>query len=177
MLKEGAQIWFSDEVGFDGDPKPRRKWVQKGDKLSNPYYKLHLRSSVIGVANPDTGEFFSHIVPRVDGEIFQHFLDEFKKVTAEQKQAGIKTVMVLDNASWHTNKLDWGHIEPLFLPPYSPDYNPIEQLWKLTKDRFFNGWYAKNIDELDDRVCQAMLHLIHNPGQVSSTASMQYLIQ
>lgn len=174
LVHEGADVWFSDEVGFEGNPKPRRKWVQKGEKLSNPFYKLHLRSNVIGAANPSTGGFFSHVVPYVDSQVFQHYLDEFNKVI--KKKAGKKIVMVLDNASWHTTSLKWGHIEPLFLPPYSPDFNPIEQLWKLVKDRFFNGWYAENLDQLDDRVCLAMKHLIDNKNQVRSTASMNYLV-
>jgi len=177
LVEQEAEIWFCDEVGFDGDPRPRRKWVKKGDKLSNPFYKLHLRSNVIGTANPDTGEFFSHVVPRVDGEVFQQYLDEFNQLTKQQKLSGKKIVMVLDNASWHSSKLNWGHVEPLFLAPYSPDFNPIEQLWKLTKDRFFNGWYAEDIEQLDDRVCEAMLHLIQNPEQVRKTASMEYLKQ
>jgi transposase len=174
LVKEEAEIWFSDEVGFEGNPKPRRKWVKKGEKLSNPFYKLHLRSNVIGAANPSSGEFFSHVVPYVDSQVFQHYLDEFNKVIKIQPSK--KIVMVLDNASWHTKALRWGHVEPLFLPPYSPDFNPIEQLWKLVKDRFFNGWYAENIEQLDDRVCQAMKHLIQNKHQVRTTASMEYLV-
>ncbi|MCC6881209.1 MAG: transposase, partial [Verrucomicrobiales bacterium] len=39
--------------------------------------------------------------------------------------------LVVDNASWHHSKaLDWHHIKPLHLPPYSPDFNPIERLWQ-----------------------------------------------
>jgi transposase len=30
IVKSGTEIWFADEVGFDGDPKPRKRWVQKG---------------------------------------------------------------------------------------------------------------------------------------------------
>ena len=41
---------------------------------------------------------------------------------AQEVPAGEKQIyLVLDNASWH-------HIRPLYLPPYSPDYNPIERL-------------------------------------------------
>jgi transposase len=49
-----------------------------------------------------------------------------------------KTIyLVLDNASWHkTKKLNWYHIEPLYLPPYSPDFNPIERLWQHLKSNY-----------------------------------------
>ena len=39
---------------------------------------------------------------------------------------GTRLVLVLDNASWYKVKsLNWHHIEPMYLPPYSPDLNPI----------------------------------------------------
>jgi transposase len=169
-IRNNEEVWFCDEVGFDGDPKPRRRWVMKGEKPKNPFYKLHLRSSAIGAVNPVTGEFFSHVVPHVDKQVFQIYLD------AVNEHLNRKITLVLDNASWHTKDLNWGNINPLFLAPYSPDLNPIEQLWKLIKDKFFNGWYAKTIDELDQRVCMAMQYLINQPEQVTKTASMAYMI-
>ncbi|MGD9818702.1 MAG: transposase, partial [Desulfomonilaceae bacterium] len=44
----------------------------------------------------------------------------------------------LCNASWHKSKsLNWGRFEPIFLPPYSPDLNPIERLWLIMKAQWF----------------------------------------
>ena len=45
------------------------------------------------------------------------------------RRSGKRIVLVLDNASWHkTKRMPWEHIEVKYLPPYSPDYNPIEHL-------------------------------------------------
>ncbi|WP_408004365.1 transposase [Prosthecobacter dejongeii] len=47
-------------------------------------------------------------------------------------------MLVLDNATWHKVKsLRWHHFEVLFLPPYSPDLNPIKRLWLRLKADFF----------------------------------------
>ncbi len=47
-------------------------------------------------------------------------------------------MIVLHNASLHQVKpLQWHDFEPLFLPPYSPDFNPIERLWLRLKTDFF----------------------------------------
>jgi len=43
-----------------------------------------------------------------------------------------------------------------FLPPYSPDLNPIERLWLLMKEEWFTAFYAKSRRELVDRMVQAL---------------------
>jgi DDE superfamily endonuclease len=43
-----------------------------------------------------------------------------------------RNIIICDNATWHKVKLlNWGQFEVLFLPPYSPDLNPIERFWQL----------------------------------------------
>lgn len=40
-----------------------------------------------------------------------------------------RTLLICDNASWHKHaSLDWGRFKPVYLPPCSPDLNPIERL-------------------------------------------------
>ena len=62
-----------------------------------------------------------------------------------------KILIILDNASWHKKavRLSVGdplykNVKFLFLSPYSPDYNPIERVWRLvryerTRNRYFEG--------------------------------------
>jgi transposase len=60
-----------------------------------------------------------------------------------------RCVLVLNNAIWHKVKtLNWHHIEPLYLPPYSPDFNPIERLWQHPKSHFLAGLITKHNEEL-----------------------------
>jgi transposase len=167
-----GDVWFADEVGFEGDPRPMRIWVKKGSK---PYIKRsteHLRFNAVGAVNPASGECIALVVPHNDGKVFQLFLDEVNKTTN-----GKAITMVLDNASWHKVQLNWHNITPLYLPPYSPDLNPIENIWKLLKGRFFNNWYALTIEQLEERIYTALQWLLGNPAQVKSTASMDYLLR
>ena len=121
--KKEHEVWFSDETGILGDPRPR--WMKIGEKEKVPYFGMHLRTNVVGAVNPKTGELFSLIVSYMNNDFFQVFLN---KLAEETK--GRKIVMVSDNATWHkVKKLKWRYIEPKYLPPYSPDLNPIERLW------------------------------------------------
>jgi len=167
-----AEVWFADEVGFEGDPRPRKQWVKKGSKPQVKRSAEHLRYNAVGAVNPHSGECLSLAVAHNDGIVFQVFLDELSKSTNNRAMT-----LVLDNASWHKVKLNWHNITPLYLPPYSPDLNPIENIWKLIKGRFFNNWYALTIEQLEERVYTALHWLFKNPEQVKSTASMDYLVR
>lgn len=59
--------------------------------------------------------------------------------------------LVLDNATIHTSKLSMAvfeilNINPIFLPTRSPDLNPIEDLWRMIKDKIYNSYYETLAD-------------------------------
>jgi len=158
-------VYFLDESGFEGDPKPRKEWVPPGHNPATHYLGDHIRTNVIGAVAPKTGELLAFTVPYVDTTVFQTFIDHFQKQTTHLENV----YLVLDNASWHTTSgVRWGDITPIFLPPYSPDLNPIEQLWNHLKSSYLGNKAAKSFDELEDRVCSALLAMINAPEQIQS---------
>ena len=165
-----TDIWVSDESGFEGDPRPRRRWDRKGQKTRSTKNGDHIRMNVIGMVCPRTGEFFAIEATHVFTEMFQAFLDE---ANAFIKPERTRNVLILDNASWHKRKtLNWHGFEPMFLPPYSPDLNPIERIWLVMKDRWFNNHISKNRDALIDRLDKAILDVIGNPEKVKKTTAI-----
>jgi len=72
---QGIDLWFLDECGVEGDPRPRRRFATKGDKILQPYSGAHLRMNVTGAVLPRTGEFYALEFSHSDTEIFQIFLD------------------------------------------------------------------------------------------------------
>jgi transposase len=73
-----------------------------------------------------TGEFDSLILPHVNTECMQFFLNE---VSVHHPQEHI--VMVIDGAGWHRSDAlkAPANIYLLKLPPYAPELNPIEHVW------------------------------------------------
>ena len=172
LIKDDAcELWFADESGIDGDPRPRQMWAKVGSHPTVKYSGTHLRANVIAAVQPKIGEIFSLTIPYADTEVFQCFLDQFAK---EKPVDPLKKIyLILDNASWHKSKaLNWHHILPLYLPAYSPDLNPIEILWLAIKNTFFHNWYTKSADELNQRLCDALNHFISNPAKVASNANL-----
>lgn len=167
-------IWFADESGFEGEPRGRRRWDKKGKKTKVIKNGDHLRMNVIGMVCPRTGQFFAIEASHSDTELFQAFLDEAKKTIKFQRA---KNILIMDNASWHKRKsLKWHNWEPMYQPSYSPDLNPIERIWLKMKARWFNNYVCRNVDQLIDRLDQAILDVINNPDQTQKTASIGKLI-
>ena len=155
-------LWFSDESGFEGDPRPRRTWTKIGQVRHSPYLGEHIRYNVFGAVRPKDGRLGALLFNLCDSVTFQVFLDTL----AEENPcvAGRRAILVLDNASWHkTKSLNWHHFEPEYLPPRSPDLNAIERLWLRMKADWFNGWIAKTSEELQNRIIEALRALFDQP--------------
>lgn len=164
-----VEFWYADETGIEGDPKPRRRWAERGVETQVPYTGDHIRENVIGAVCPATGELFCHVVPYVDSEWFGLFIQGLADLTRLRHKAGQRIVLILDNASWHKVKsLPVEHIELMFLPAYSPDFNPIENLWKLVKQTWFNNHHCNTHEELAARVDLALKSLFDAPAIVQS---------
>lgn len=167
-----VELWFGDESGIEGDPRPRRRWVQPGKTRTVPYLGDHIRQNVIGAVAPQTGELFTLIVDGVDTDVFQCFLDEFAKTVP--RKAGVRQLLILDNASWHkSRRLNWHHFEPKFLPGYSPDFNPIERLWLRLKADWFWDYIARTPEQLIDRLCTALKSFLTQPDKTASICSIR----
>jgi transposase len=152
------ELWYSDEMGVEGDPRPRRRWSPKGSKEKVTKNGDHLRINVAGVIAPRTGQFYGLEFSHMDSEIFQVFLDYANKDLQFERK---RQIFICDNASWHKRKsLNWGRFEPVYLPPYSPDFNPIEKLWLVIKGEWFADFVAKDYEQLslrlDEALCWAM---------------------
>ena len=160
-----VELWFGDECGVAGDPAPRAVPAKKGSRPRVAYTGKHIRANVVGALAWLSGRFVSLILPFVNRETFQLFLDELNRRADPAK----RVVLVLDNASWHKVKsLNWGRLEALFLPPYSPDFNPIEILWRVLKETFFVWFVATSQEQHDDQVEKALAYYHHHPEQCRS---------
>lgn len=87
-----------------------------------------------------------------NGETFFTFL---KKVRRVGGRSGRKVVMVLDNARYHHAKLhrEWREAQApkfvlAYLPPYSPEINMIERVWKLTRRRCMHNQYFAALEDV-----------------------------
>lgn len=84
---------------------------------------------------------------------------QFLEKLLESRSPDCKMVVILDNARWHHAKaltpwlIEHQEIFQLdFLPPYSPDLNNIERLWKLTRKLCTHNRYFAALDDMGETV-------------------------
>ncbi len=86
---------------------------------------------VYGAVAPTTGQHFFLNLPRLNSTHFQIFVDAFAQAYPDSLN-----IFVLDNSGAHTAKrlIIPENIRLVLLPPYTPELNPIERVWRDVKD-------------------------------------------
>jgi transposase len=120
----------------------------KGVKPVAPFLHRFDNLYMFGAFSPITG--CSHLIemPNCNATTFQHFLDYVSLQNKEEFK-----IMILDNGAFHhAKKLKIpANIALLFLPPYSPELNPAEKMWRYFKDRVSMIAY-NNIEMLQNQL-------------------------
>ena len=107
--------------------------------------------SVFGAVCVSDGRFVSRLEKNFNACSFQNFLAQLVR----HRRKGRKMIVIVDNARWHHAKQlkPWLNKQRTvlrldFLPPYSPDLNPIERVWKLTRRLCTHNRYFPALAEL-----------------------------
>lgn len=90
---------------------------------------------------------------------------------------GAHAVITLDGAGWHQTggKLQVPeNISLLPLPPYSPELNPVENVWQFLRQNQLSNRVYETYDAIVDACCDAWNALINDPRRITSIATRDY---
>ena len=149
-------LWFEDECHFQQHGSRCAMWIHSDVKdpitLHAPTRK-HI--GILGAVRIADGTLVTERAETFDADTFQKFL----KRLLRRHRKGSKIVIVVDNARWHHAKLltpwlrKYRHaLQLLFLPPYSPELNSIERVWKLTRRLCTHNQYFPAIEQLIETI-------------------------
>ena len=112
-------------------PTTRRRITLSGVKPIQQQRPAYQSYYLYGAVEPKTGDRFFLERESLDSDGFQEFLDRFADRFSESLN-----VLVLDNGRFHKAKSLSipDNVRLVFLPPYSPELNPVERLWQDLKD-------------------------------------------
>lgn len=171
LKNKSIEFYFQDETRFGQKTIATKIWSKKGDKIKYLNQNGFLNSWIYGAVNPVNGKSHAFILPTLNAVNMQIFIDSFSKEIPKNKHV----VMILDgsrahkNGILHTNK----NLTLYFLPPYSPELNPIEILWLFIKKKYLSFKLYNNIEEINERGVWAWNKI--TPEMIKSICRCDYL--
>ena len=161
-------ILFEDEANFAQWGSLSYTWARRGQQPEGPTSGKRKGYKVFGAIEYFSGRLFSQgLEGRFNSESYQAFLQMILAQTTQH------LFLIHDGARYHTSASTQAFLvvhseritaEPL--PSYSPDYNPIEYLWKKTKKRATHNKYFKEFAALTVSVEKALAYFATHPDTV-----------
>ncbi|MGJ7702184.1 IS630-like element ISEc40 family transposase, partial [Escherichia coli] len=148
-------ILFIDGVHPTQATKISYGWIRKGQKKAVKTTGSRTRLNIMGALNlkaltsPLICEYKT-----INEYNVSLFLNEIRKVYPDYNQ---KIHVILDGAGYHRSQLvkDWAEVVNIrlhYLPPYSPNLNPIERMWKLMNEHARNNRYFSSTREFREAI-------------------------
>ena len=162
---------FQDEAGFGRINKPKYCWCFPGLRPTVPCHHIREYRYAYGAVEPQTGESFFLVLPYCNTDCMNVFLSELSLAYSNDF-----ILLVADGASWHRAKSLQipDNIELFFLPPSTPEMNPIEQIWKEIRKRGFRNEIFKTLDEVIYRLCDTICSL--SKDSIKSITARNWLL-
>lgn len=130
-----------------------------GYRPSVPCHHIRELNYAYGAVEPRTGNSFFLTMPYCNTDYMNAFLDHLSR---EYKEDFI--LLVTDGATWNKSRelIIPSNIELIHIPPYTPEMNPIEQIWKEIRKRGLRNEVFKSLDKVMDRLGETICSL--TPG-------------
>lgn len=156
---EKIRLMYQDEASFGRINKPKHCWCPKGMRPCVPCHHIREYRYIYGAVDPHFGDSHFFVAKKCNTENMNSFLGELS-----EKFENDYIILVVDGASWHKAKALKipKNIEFIFLPPYTPELNPIEQIWAWIRLHGFRNEVFASLLEVMNRLDSTINLLSHD---------------
>ena len=167
------RTYFEDESRFGQQGTITNVWARRGSRPTAVRQTEYEYLWVLGAVCPETGKAEGLLSPRLNTEVVNVFLEQF----SARLEADEHAVLIWDGAGFHTSKSLRipQNITLLQLPAYSPELNPIENLWHYLKSRFWSNRAYASYEELETAAIDAWRRAVLNPDLMKTVCAAKYL--
>ncbi len=162
-------LYFEDESRFGLLTRQKKVLTKRGVKPLCPYQHSFDTTYLFGAFSPFNADSYLLLLPYCNSSAFQLFLEEFSKQKPEEYK-----VLILDNGAFHHAKCLRipPNIRLVFLPPYTPELNPAEKIWRTLKDAIAMKAYP-TIEALINSL-QTIIQTSLSPDTIISICNNQF---
>ena len=168
-----VQVWLGDEARFGQQVSVTRVWARCGSRPRAVRQTRYDYLWMMAVVCPKSGKSFGLFMPLLNGEVVTEFLDQFSK----QLEPDVIAVLIWDQAGFHTSGkiVVPDNIRLRSLPPYSPELNPVENLWHYLKSHHWSNRAHDDYDAMLDAAQDAWKRVCSIPERIKSICAAPYL--
>jgi len=150
---------FQDEAGFGRISDPAGCWAPPKVRPIVPNQRVREYKTVYGAVSPIDGDSFFMVLEKGNTENMSIFLSELSK-----KFPDTLILLCMDNASWHkSHELNvHKNVVRFFIPPRTPEMNPIEIVWREIRKLGFKNIAFGSIGEVVTRFHKVISEDIDN---------------
>lgn len=166
-------MWFQDEARFGQQGTIARVWAATGSRPSAVKQTRYDWVHVLGAVCPKTGKAAGLISPSLNTDAVNAFFDQMVK----EIDPGVHVVMIWDGAGFHRGKTLKvpANITPITLPPYSPELNPVENLWHYLRDHYWANRAYDDYDAIQKAACDAWQATCLSEKTIRSVCGVSYI--
>lgn len=166
------EVWFQDEARVGQQGTLARLWARKGTRPRAPKDCRYAWAYLFGAVCPARATGAALVMPFANTETMNLHLAEIAKAITP----GAHALLVLDGAGWHSaNGLDVPpNITLMTLPPYSPELNPVENVWQFLRQNRLANRVFENYGAIVDACCDAWNALLKTPERIASITSREW---
>ncbi len=164
---------LQDEGRFGRISTPQRCWAPRGIRPSVPSQIVREYTYAYVAVSPHDGTMDSLILPQVSEQAMSIFLREVSNRYPDEF-----ILMVMDGAGWHKAKALSvpANMALSFLPPYSPELNPVEHVWEHIREDGFRNKAFNSIEAVEDQLMQSLEALEKDPALVASMTGFSWIV-
>lgn len=167
------RIYFQDEARFGQQGTTTHVWAPKGSRPTAVRQTEYEYLWVLGAICPETGQAEGLLSPRLNTDVVNAFLQEFSKSLSDDEHA----VLIWDGAGFHTSKKLQvpANVTLIQLPPYSPELNPLENLWHYLKSHYWSNRAYTNYADLETTAITTWKTAVLDPDLMKTVCAAPYL--
>lgn len=167
------RIYFQDESRFGQQGTTTNVWAQQGSRPTAVRQTEYEYLWVLAAVCPETGHAEGLLSPQLNTKIVNEFLAQFARTIPADQHA----VMLWDGAGFHASKQLRvpENVTVVTLPAYSPELNPIENLWNYLKSHFWSNRAYDDYDALEQAAVDAWRKAALDADLMKTVCAAPYL--
>jgi transposase len=169
-----VDIWLQDEARFGQQNTTTRLWAEKGSRPRAVKQQQFEYAYLFGSVCITNGTSEALVVPYVNKDIMMSHLQQISDRTPDGRHA----VIIMDGAGWHSDDIDtdFNNLTIIKLPPYSPELNPIEQVWSWLRQHHLANKCFKGYASIVDAVCDAWNDFVSDANRVIKMCTRDWML-